>query len=332
MFNVLMLTQDSTRQTHAELKPIDEATLRAADPEGQVLVRISHSAMNYKDALAISGRGAIARKWPMVAGIDLAGEVEHSDDPAWQPGDAVVVTGLGLSETHWGGLAQKAWLPASWLLRRPATFDARQAMGVATAGVTAALCVLRLQQHGLQPGDGEVLVTGAAGGVGSIALALLASLGYVAVASTGRPQEAAYLERLGARRLIERASLGAPGKPLQSERWAGVVDSVGSHTLVNACAQTRINGAVAACGLAQGADFPATVMPFILRGITLYGINSVYIDAARRAAAWALLAEHLDRDLLESMCVDIGLSEVITYAPRVLAGEVRGRTIVDVNR
>lgn len=332
MFNVLMLTQDSQRQTHAELKSIDEATLCAADPEGQVLVRISHSAMNYKDALAVTGRGAIARKWPMVAGIDLAGEVERSDDPAWQPGDPVVVTGLGLSETHWGGLAQKAWLPGSWLLRRPAPFDARLAMGVATAGVTAALCVLRLQEHGLQPGDGEVLITGAAGGVGSIALALLASLGYAGVASTGRPQEAAYLESLGARRIVERASLAAPGKPLQSERWAGVVDSVGSHTLANACAQTRINGAVAACGLAQGADLPATVMPFILRGVTLYGINSVYIDAQRREAAWALLSKHLDLTLLEGMCVDIGLSDVITYAPRLLAGAVRGRTIVDVNR
>jgi acrylyl-CoA reductase (NADPH) len=311
---------------------LDEAALRTADPDGQVLVRISHSALNYKDALAITGRGAIARKWPMVAGIDLAGTVEHSDVAEWAPGDEVVVTGLGLSETHWGGLAQKAWLPASWLFRRPAGFDARRAMGVATAGVTAALCVLKLQDHGLRPGDGEVLVTGAAGGVGSIALALLASLGYAAIASTGRPQERAYLEQLGARGIVERATLSAAGKPLQSERWAGVVDSVGSHTLVNACAQTRINGAVTACGLAQGGDLPGSVMPFILRGVTLYGVNSIYIDDARRSAAWDLLDRHLDRALLDGMCVEIGLSEAIAYAPRLMAGEVRGRTIVDVHR
>jgi acrylyl-CoA reductase (NADPH) len=331
MFNALMLTQDN-RQTRAALTHIDEAALRAADPEGQVLVRIQHSALNYKDALAITGRGAIARKWPMVAGIDLAGVVEHSLSPLWQAGDAVVVTGRGLSETHWGGLAQKAWLPADWLFRLPAGFDSRRAMGVATAGVTAALCVLRLQAHGVLPGDGEVLVTGAAGGVGSIAVALLASLGYRTVASTGRPQEQPYLERLGASSLIERGTLNQPGKPLQAERWAGVVDSVGSHTLVNACAQTRINGAVAACGLAQGGDFPATVMPFILRGLTLYGINSVCIDEALRARAWTLLAQHLDRELLDSLCGEIGLSQAIDDAPRLLAGEVRGRTIVDVNR
>jgi acrylyl-CoA reductase (NADPH) len=332
MFKALMLTRDAERRTHAALESIDEAALRAADPEGQVLVRVSHSALNYKDALAITGKGDIARKWPMVAGIDLAGTVERSEVPQWQPGDEVVVTGLGLSETHWGGLAQKAWAPASWLFRRPAKFDARRAMGVATAGVTAALCVAKLQAHGLQPGDGQVLVTGAAGGVGSIALALLASLGFHAVASTGRPQEQAYLERLGAREIVDRASLSAPGKPLQSERWAAVIDSVGSHTLVNASAQTRPNGAVAACGLAQGPDLPATVLPFILRGVTLYGVNSIYIDETRRRAAWALLDQHLDLALLDGLCVEIGLTEAIAYAPRLLAGEVRGRTIVDVQR
>lgn len=332
MFQVLMLTQDAERRPHAALQAIDEATLRAGNPDGQVLVRVSHSALNYKDALAVTGRGAIARRWPMVAGIDLAGVVEHSENSAWRTGDEVVVTGHGLSETHWGGLAQKAWLPAAWLLRRPAAFSARRTMGVATAGVTAALCVLRLQQHGLQPGDGEVLVTGAAGGVGSIALALLRSLGYFAVASTGRPQEQAYLQELGAMRVIERETLAVPGKPLQAEQWAGIIDSVGSHTLVNACAQTRANGAVAACGLAQGADLPGTVLPFILRGVTLYGINSVYIDEPRRRAAWDLLARHLDPGLLDGLCTEIGLSEVIEQAPRLLAGSVRGRTIVDVNR
>jgi acrylyl-CoA reductase (NADPH) len=332
MFQALMLTQDDQRRPHATLQSIDEAALRAGNPDGQVLVRITHSAVNYKDALAVTGRGAIARRWPMVAGIDLAGVVERSEDPTWREGDEVVVTGRGLSETHWGGLAQKAWLPGPWLFRRPAAFSARRAMGVATAGVTAALCVLRLQEHGLRAGDGEVLVTGAAGGVGSIALALLKSLGHFAVASTGRPQEQAYLQRLGAMRVIERGPLAAPGKPLQAEQWAGVVDAVGSHTLVNACAQTRANGAVTACGLAQGPDLPGTVLPFILRGVTLYGINSVYIDEERRRAAWALLAEHLDLDLLDSLCVEIGLTEVLDHAPRLLAGEVRGRTIVDVQR
>lgn len=332
MFHALMLTQDDQRRSHAELKSIDEAALQGGNPDGQVLVRVTYSALNYKDALAVTGRGAIARRWPMVAGIDLVGVVERSEDAAWRPGDEVVVTGRGLSETHWGGLAQKAWLPASWLMRRPQAFSARQTMGVATAGVTAALCVLRLQEHGLRPGDGEVLVTGAAGGVGSIALALLKSLGFFAVASTGRPEEQSYLQRLGAMRVIERSTLSAPGKPLQAEQWAGVIDSVGSHTLVNACAQTRVNGAVAACGLAQGGDLPGTVMPFILRGVTLYGINSVYLDDERRRAAWSLLADHLDAALLDSLCVEIGLTEVIGYAPRLLAGEVRGRTVVDVQR
>jgi acrylyl-CoA reductase (NADPH) len=331
MFNAILLTQDN-KTTHAALTELDEAALRAADPQGRVLVRIDYSALNYKDALAITGRGAIVRKWPMVPGIDLAGVVEVSDDPAWRAGDAVVVTGWGLSEQHWGGLAQKAWLPGDWLLRLPSQLSAKRAMAVATAGVTAALCVLALQHHGLQPGDGEVLVTGAAGGVGSIALALLGSLGYAAVASTGRPQEADYLLGLGAKRIVDRQEFSAPGKALQTERWAGVVDSVGSHTLANACAATRINGAVTACGLAQGGDLPTTVMPFILRGVTLYGINSVFIDSAKRAAAWDLIARHLDLAKLDAMSTEIGLSEAIAYAPRFLEGQVRGRTIVDVNR
>ncbi|HWP17930.1 MAG TPA: MDR family oxidoreductase [Burkholderiaceae bacterium] len=328
MFQAILLTQGPDKKTLATWGPLDEAQL----PAGEVDVRVEYSTLNYKDALAVTGRGAIVRSWPMVPGIDLAGVVESSRDPQWQPGDRVVVTGWGLGETHWGGLAQKARLQAGWLLKLPAAYTTRQSMAIATAGFTAALAVMALQKHGLAPGDGEVLVTGAAGGVGSIAVALLAGLGYKAVASTGRPQESAYLASLGASRVIDRHELSAPGKPLQSERWAGVVDTVGSHTLVNACAQTRWYGAVAACGLAQGGDFPGTVMPFILRGVNLYGINSVFTDHTTREQAWALLAQHVDTTKLEQMTVEIGLSEVIDYAPRVLAGQVRGRTVVDVNR
>lgn len=328
MFQGILLTQGPDKKTIATYGPLDEAQL----PAGDVDVRVEYSTLNYKDALAVTGKGAIVRSWPLVPGIDLAGAVETSRDARWQPGDRVVVTGWGLGETHWGGLAQKARLKADWLLRLPAAYTTRQSMAIATAGFTAALAVMALQKHGLAPGDGEVLVTGAAGGVGSIAVALLAGLGYKAVASTGRPHESAYLESLGASRIIDRNELSSPGKPLQSERWAGVIDTVGSHTLANACAQTRWYGAVAACGLAQGGDFPATVMPFILRGVNLYGINSVFTDNATRERAWAMLAQHVDTAKLEQMTVEIGLSEVIDYAPRVLAGQVRGRTVVDVNR
>lgn len=326
MFNAIYLTQQD-KQTHAALTQLGEAQL----PSGEVEVRVEYSTLNYKDALAVTGRGLIVKNWPMVPGIDLAGVVERSDDPAWQPGERVVVTGWGLGESHWGGLTQKARLSADWLLRLPDAYSTRQAMAIGTAGFTAALCVMALQKHGVQPDD-EVLVTGASGGVGSIAVALLAALDYQVVAATGRPQEADYLHALGAARVIDRSELANPGKPLQSERWAGVVDTLGSHTLANACAATRWNGAVAACGLAQGADFPATVMPFILRGVTLYGINSVFIDNDTRRHAWDLLARHIDAAKLEQMSVEIGLSEVIDCAPKLLDGKMHGRTVVDVNR
>jgi len=328
MFKAILLSQTDDKKTRAELLDLDESKL----PDRDVTVDVAYSTLNYKDALAITGRGAIVRSWPLVPGIDLAGTVSASRSPEWKPGDAVVVTGWGLGENHWGGLSQKARLDAGWLLKIPAPFTPRSAMIIATAGVTAALCVMALQRHGLKPGDGEVLVTGAAGGVGSIALALLGGLGYTAVASTGRPQEEAYLKSLGAARIVERGPLGQPGKPLQKETWAGVVDTVGSHTLANACAQTRYNGAVAACGLAQGGDFPTTVMPFILRGVTLYGINSVLVTNELRQDAWALMARHLDAKKLEAMTVEIGLTEAIAYAPRVLDGQVRGRTVVNVQR
>jgi acrylyl-CoA reductase (NADPH) len=327
MFKALMLTQHE-KKTQAALADLDDSAL----PAGDVTVRVDYSSLNYKDALAVTGRGAIVRQWPMVPGIDLAGVVESSDSPDWKPGDRVVVNGWGLGETEWGGLAQKARLKAGWLLRLPTAYSTREAMAIATAGYTAALCVMALQKHGTQPGDGEVLVTGAAGGVGSVAVALLASLGHTVVASTGRAeQEAEYLKFMGASRVIDRAELSAAGRPLQSERWAGVVDAVGSHTLANALAQTKWNGAVAACGLAQGADLPSTVMPFILRGVTLYGINCVYVPNAQRERAWALLAQHLRGEQLAKMTHEIALSDIVGASVDLLEGRIRGRTVVDVN-
>lgn len=331
MFQAIVLQQNADKTTAAALVQRDDGALPDAATH-PVTVDVAYSAMNYKDALAITGRGAVVRRFPLVPGIDLAGTVAASADPRFAPGDAVVVTGWGLGEQHDGGLTQRQRLQADWLLKIPAPFTPRSAMVVATAGFTAALCVQALVRHGLQPGDGEVLVTGAAGGVGSIAVALLARMGYQVAASTGRPQEAAWLQGLGAARVVDRASLAAPGKPLQKEVWAGVVDSVGSHTLANACAGTRANGAVAACGLAQGGDFPATVMPFILRGVTLYGINSVTVPNPQREAAWALMARHLDAGLLDSLATEVGLSEVIALAPALLAGQVRGRTVVNTAR
>jgi acrylyl-CoA reductase (NADPH) len=328
MFKAILLNQTDDKKTRAELTELDDARL----PDRDVTVAVEYSTLNYKDALAITGRGAVVRTWPLVPGIDLAGTVSASRSADWKPGDKVVVTGWGLGENHWGGLAQRARLDAGWLLKIPSPFTTRSAMTIATAGFTAALSVMALQKHGLKPGDGEVLVTGAAGGVGSVAVALLGSLGYAVVASTGRPQESDYLQRLGAKRIVERGELAQAGKPLQKEVWAGVVDTVGSHTLANACAQTRFYGAVAACGLAQGGDFPTTVMPFILRGVTLYGINSVLVPNDERRRGWALMAAHLDPKVLDAMTVEIGLSEAIAAAPRLLEGQVRGRTVVDVSR
>jgi len=328
MFKAILLSQTEDKKTRAELLDLDDSRL----PDRDVTVDVEYSALNYKDALAITGRGAVVRSWPLVPGIDLAGTVTHSRNADWKAGDRVVVTGWGLGENHWGGLAQRARLDGGWLLKIPAPFDSRSAMVIATAGFTAALCVLALQHHGVKPGDGEVLVTGAAGGVGSVAVALLGGMGYAVAASTGRPQEASYLKDLGAKRIVERGELSQAGKPLQKEVWAGVVDTVGSHTLANACAQTRFYGAVAACGLAQGGDFPTTVMPFILRGVTLYGINSVLVPNSERVKAWALMAQHLDSRKLDAMAVDIGLSETIAHAPRLIGGQVRGRTVVDVRR
>lgn len=327
MFKAILLTKTDAGTTSV-LTELEDAQL----PPGDVVVRIDYSTLNYKDALAITGRAPIVRTWPLVPGIDLAGTVETSENPAWRPGDIAVLNGWGVGESHWGGLAQRARVKGEWLVRLPPALTTRQAASIGTAGYTAMLCVLALEHHGLRPGDGDILVTGAAGGVGSLAVSLLSKLGYRVVAATGRAKEADYLRALGATTVIDRAELSGPGKPLAKERWAGVIDSVGSHTLANACASTRADGAVAACGLAQGMDFPATVAPFILRGIALYGVNSVTVPLPKRELAWQRLARDLDADLLDKMTSEIGLGEAIPSAVKLLAGQVRGRLVVDVNR
>ncbi|MCB2254417.1 oxidoreductase [Pseudomonas chlororaphis] len=327
MFNAILIDKDDTGY-RAALRQLDDAQL----PAGNVTVRVAYSTLNFKDGLAITGSSPVVRQFPMVPGIDLAGTVESSSHPDYRAGDQVLLNGWGVGEGHWGGLAQKARLDGDWLIPLPEAFSAAQAMAIGTAGYTAMLCILALERNGVTPAQGEVLVTGANGGVGSFAIALLARLGYRVVASTGRVAERDYLERLGAHEIIDRASLSAPGKPLARERWAAVIDSVGSHTLANACASTRANGTVAACGLAQGMDFPATVAPFILRGVTLAGINSVTQPKARRIEAWQRLARDLDPALLALISQEIGLGEAIAAASRLLAGELRGRVVVDVNR
>ncbi|WP_088279632.1 MDR family oxidoreductase [Ideonella sp. A 288] len=326
MFKAIVVEKDEAGY-RAGLKSVDDSTL----PPGEVTVRVEYSTLNYKDGLALTGKSPVVRKFPLHAGIDFAGTVEASDDPRYRPGDRVVLNGWGVGESHSGGLAQKARVKADWLLPLPAGLTTRQAMAIGTAGYTAMLCVLALERHGLQPGAGDILVTGANGGVGSVAIALLSKLGFRVVASTGRPQEAEFLKGLGAAEVIARDELSAPGKPLAKERWAGVVDSVGSHTLANACAATRYGGAVAACGLAQGMDFPGSVAPFILRGVTLYGIDSVMAPLAVRRAAWDRLARDLDLAKLEAITHEIGLAEVVQAGSDLLAGSVRGRLVVNVD-
>lgn len=307
--------------------------IRSVDlPEGDVTVTVEWSTLNYKDALAITGKSPVVRRFPMVPGIDFAGRVKESTNPGFRPGDAVLLNGWGVGETHWGGLAGEARVKGDWLLPIPEGLDARRAMAIGTAGYTAMLCVMALERHGVVPQRGEVLVTGASGGVGSVAIALLSRLGFTVVASTGRPQEADYLRELGAAGIIERSELGQPGRALGKERWAGVVDTVGSHTLANACATTLYRGTVAACGLAQGLDFPASVAPFILRGVTLVGIDCVMAPREERIEAWSRLARDLDVSKLERMTREIGLGEVVDTAAALLDGKERGRIVVDVNR
>ena len=328
MFRALVLHKDEAG-FRAGIEILDEARL-APLGEGDVRVAVEYSTLNYKDGLALANQGPVVRSWPMVPGIDGAGSVLESRHPRWKPGDRVVHNGWGVGETRWGCLAERAVLAGAGLVRLPAAFSAKQAMAIGTAGYTAMLCVLSLEQHGVKAGDGEVLVTGATGGVGSVAVALLGRLGHRVVAATGKASEADYLRALGAAEVIDRAALSAPGKPLQKERWAAVVDAVGSHTLANALAQTRYGGAVAACGLAQGMDLPASVAPFILRGVTLAGIDSVMAPLPRRELAWQRLAQDLDLGLLERITEEIPLDAAVARAHDLMAGQVRGRLVVRI--
>lgn len=332
MFRALYLEKDAAGAVMAGIKQLSDDDLQRNAGDGDVLVKVEYSTLNYKDGLAITNRSPVVRKWPMVPGIDGAGVVEQSSHPGFAAGDKVVLDGWGVGETHWGCLAQKARLRGDWLIKLPAGLDTRHAMAIGTAGYTAMLCALALESEGVRKDGGEVLVTGAAGGVGSVAIVILAGWGYRVVASTGRADEADYLRGLGATEVIDRATLSAPGKPLQKERWAGVIDSVGSHTLANACAQTRYRGVVAACGLAQGMDFPASVAPFILRGVRLIGIDSVMCPLPERVRAWQRLASDLDLARLDQATTEIGLEQTIETAVSLMAGKVRGRTVVDVNR
>jgi acrylyl-CoA reductase (NADPH) len=298
--------------------------------DGDVTVRVLYSGLNYKDGLAITGKGPVVRRFPMVPGIDFAGRVETSTQAKYKRGDLVVLNGWGLGETHLGGYAERARVKGDWLIPLPPDLSPLEAMAIGTAGYTAMLCLLALERHGLKPADGPAVVTGAAGGVGSVSLSLLAARGWHVIAVTGRPGESQYLKDLGANEIIDRAELSGPARPLNKERWAAGIDSVGSHTLANLLSMTKAEGAIAACGLAQGMDLPASVAPFILRGVTLFGINSVTASTERRIAAWARLASDLDRSKLKEMTTVIELADVIDAAPKILAGQTRGRYVVRV--
>lgn len=326
MFKAIMISKDEAGQ-HVALTEVDKDRL----PEGDVTVRVRCSTLNYKDAPAITGKGPVVRKFPMVPGIDLAGVVERSDHPGFRAGDNVVLNGWGVGEAHWGGLAEYARLKGDWLVPLEPAFSPEQAMSIGTAGYTAMLCVMALERHGVAPESGEILVTGAAGGVGSVAVAILARLGYAVVAMTGRPAEADYLKSLGAARIVDRGDYAEPGKPLAREQWAGAVDVAGGQVLANVRAAMKYRGVVAACGLAGGMGFPATVAPFILRGVTLAGIDSVMCPKPERIAAWRRLASDLDPALLSSMTQRVALADVVPAAERLLAGAVRGRVIVPIS-
>ena len=328
MFNALLL--ENTDGFKASVTQVDEAQLPTL-AQGDITATVAYSTLNFKDGLAITHKSPVVRSWPMVAGIDAAGTVNESSHPLWKTGDKFIHNGWGVGETRWGCLAEKVRLKGDWLVKLPDRFTERQAMAIGTAGYTAMLCVLALQDHGVKPGDGEVLVTGATGGVGSVAIALLGKLGYTVVAATGKTSEEAYLKSLGASSVVDRATLSATGKPLQKERWAGVVDAVGSHTLANALAQTRYGGVVAACGLAQGMDLPTSVMPFILRGVTLVGVDSVMAPLAKRQRAWDRLATDLDLELLEKMIIEVPLDGAIGKAHQLMAGTLRGRVVVKIS-
>ncbi len=327
MFNAIYITKDDNGY-HADIQSLEESAL----PDEDVVIDVEYSTLNYKDALAVTGKSPVVRTFPMVAGIDLAGTVSSSRSSRFKTGDKVLVNGWGLGEQYWGGLAQKAAINSAFVQALPNNITAHHAMNVGTAGYTAMLCVMALESQNITPDKGEILVTGANGGVGTTAIAILAKLGYTVVASTGRLDQADALKALGAAEVIDRAQLSEPGRPLAKERWAGVVDSVGSHTLANACASTMSEGAVAACGLAQGMDFPSTVAPFILRGVKLLGINSVTQPLEIREKAWARIATDLPAESLISITKDVGLAEALAIAPDFLSGQVQGRVVVNVNK
>jgi acrylyl-CoA reductase (NADPH) len=328
MFRAVLVEKDESGAVHAAVRELDEDAL----PDGDVTVDIEWSSINYKDGLAITNRLPVVRSWPMVPGIDFAGVVAASDSERYAVGDPVVLNGWGVGEGHWGGLSEKARVRADWLVPLPKGLDTRQAMAVGTAGYTAALCILALEAHGITPALGPVVVTGAAGGVGSVAVAMLAQLGYEVHAVTGRPEEALYLSDLGAREVIARAELEGEPRPLAKARWVGAIDTVGSKVLANVVAAIRDNGCVAACGNAAGMDFPSSVAPFILRGVTLVGINSVSVPYERRVEAWQRIARDLPLGALREMTTEVALSEVIAVAGEILDGKVRGRVVVDVRR
>jgi acrylyl-CoA reductase (NADPH) len=324
-FSGILINKDE-QGYHASLQQIDDSVL----PEGDVTIKVLYSTLNYKDGLAITGKSPVVRQFPLVPGIDLVGVVEHSDSADFKVGDVVINNGFGVGEKHSGGLAQKARMKSEWLIPLPANFSPKQAMIIGTAGYTAMLSVLALEKNGVTPDKGEILVTGANGGVGSFAISILSKLGYSVVASTGRLDESPYLKSLGANEVIHRETLSSPGKPLAKERWAGVIDSVGSHTLANVCASTKYGGTVAACGLAQGMDFPASVAPFILRGVTLAGIDSVMRPIEDRKEAWQRLSDILEPSVFDDIAQEINLEQAIEAAAKLLDGEIRGRVVVNV--
>lgn len=328
-FRALVLTQGADRKVSGAVETLDDARL----PAGDVTVAVEYSTLNYKDGLVLTTGGGLVKTWPHVGGIDLAGTVEASDNPAFKPGEKVVLNGWRVGELHWGGYATKARVKGEWLVKLPPSLSTKRAMAIGTAGYTSMLCVMALQKHGVRPESGEVLVTGAAGGVGSVAVAILARLGCQVVAATGRPQEAPYLQSLGAATIIDRKELTeAPDRPLLSERYAGIVDTVSGVMFARALAQLKYGGAAAVCGLAGGAAFPGSILPFILRGVTVYGIDSVMLPKAPREEAWRKLATDLPLDKLDSTVSEAGLSDLMALAPKILKGEVRGRVVVDVNK
>jgi acrylyl-CoA reductase (NADPH) len=326
-FKAFLLTRGADKQQSLDWTDVDESDLM----EGDATVAVSHSTLNYKDGLALTGSSPVVRRWPMIPGIDFAGTVRESSAEGVAAGDEVVLNGWGAGETHLGGYAEVARVPCEWLVPKPEVFTAAQTMAIGTAGYTAMLCVLALEDHGVTPDAGPVLVTGAAGGVGSVGISLLSTLGFEVLASTGRAaEEGAYLRSLGATEIIDRSELSEPGRPMGKERWAGAIDSVGSHTLANALASTRYGGTVAACGLAQGMDLPASVAPFILRGVTLAGVDSVMAQKELRLRAWDRLAEHLDATALDALTTTRPLADAPRLAPEILAGKVRGRVVLTV--